>query len=244
MRNWAAFMLRSLVRMLALLLCVSIAAFTLVTISPIDPLQVNVGQAALGGMSAEQVEKLRAYWGTERPPVQRYLAWLSDFVRGDMGVSLLYRRAVSAVLAEKLTNSLWLLTTVWVISGLLGYALGLLAGAKEGRWTDRAIRAYALCIASTPAFWIALVLLMIFAVWLGVLPIGLSVPIGTVAADVTLADRLRHAALPALTLSLTGVAGIALHTREKVIDALHSDYALFAAARGESRGSILRRHER
>ena len=83
---------------------------------------------------------------------------------------------------------------------------------------------------------------MIFSVWLGVLPIGLSVPIGTDAAAVTLADRLRHAVLPALTLSITGVAGIALHTREKMCDVMDSDYVLFARARGESRAAIVLRH--
>ena len=83
---------------------------------------------------------------------------------------------------------------------------------------------------------------MVFSVWLGVLPIGLSVPIGTEAAAVTLADRLRHALLPALTLSITGVANIALHTREKLCEVLESDYVLFARARGESSASIVLRH--
>ena len=92
----------------------------------------------------------------------------------------------------------------------------------------------------TQAFWLALLLLMVFSVWLGWLPIGLSVPIGADAASVTLTARLRHALLPGLTLSVTGVAGIALHTREKVVDVLDSDYVLFARARGE--GHILRRH--
>ena len=77
------------------------------------------------------------------------------------------------------------------------------------------IKGYSLLIASTPAFWLALVLLMIFAVWLKVLPIGLSVPIGVEASGVTIADRIQHAILPAITLSITGVANITLHTRER-----------------------------
>ena len=96
------------IRMLLLLVCVSIAAFFLVSVSPVDPLQANVGQAALGSMSPEQIEKLEAYWGVGEPPVQRFLAWASDFFRGDMGISLLYRRPVSGVIAEKFAN--WLLS--------------------------------------------------------------------------------------------------------------------------------------
>ncbi len=145
-----------------------------------------------------------------------------------------------AVVGQRLGNSLWLLLFAWVLSGGLGLALGLAAGANRGRWPDRLIRGYCLVISSTPTFWLALLLLMVFSVWLGWLPIGLSVPIGADAASVTLTARLYHALLPGLTLSVTGVAGIALHTREKVVDVLDSDYVLFARARGE--GHILRRH--
>ena len=83
---------------------------------------------------------------------------------------------------------------------------------------------------------------MIFGVWLKVLPIGLSVPIGLEASGVTFLDRLRHAILPALTLSITGISNIALHTREKMIDVMESDYVLFARARGESTWQIVQRH--
>ena len=127
-----------------------------------------------------------------------------------------------------------------MLSGGLGLALGVMAGANRGRWPDRLVRGYCLVISSTPAFWLALLLLIVFSVWLKLLPIGLAVPIGADAASVTLAQRLHHAILPAVTLSVTGVANIALHTREKVADVLDSDYVLFARARGEEH--ILRRH--
>ena len=83
---------------------------------------------------------------------------------------------------------------------------------------------------------------MVFAVQLGWFPIGFSVPIGVSAADVTLADAVHHLVLPALTLSVTGVANIALHTREKVVDVLESDYVRFARARGESELSVIMHH--
>lgn len=242
MKHRLIFTGKKLIRMALLLLGVSLAAFLLMSASPLDPLQTNVGQAALGTMSQEQVAKLEEYWGVNDPPVQRYLGWLGDFVRGDMGTSLLYRQPVSQVIGQRLQNSLWLMAFAWVLSGVLGLILGVLAGANRGSLGDKVIRGYCLLISSTPTFWLALVLLIIFAVWLGVLPIGLSVPIGVDAASVTLTDRLYHAILPALTLSITGVANIALHTREKMIDILESDYVLFARARGESKASIVLRH--
>ena len=233
---------KNFIRMILLLLAVSIVTFALVSISPIDPLQANVGQALLGSMSPEQIEKLEAYWGVGEPPVQRYLNWASDFFKGDMGVSLLYRQSVSQVILVKLSNSLLLMVIAWLISGILGFLLGILAGVFRGTWVDKIIRGYSLLIASTPVFWLALLLLLIFSVWLGILPIGLSVPIGVEAAGVTVMDRLRHAILPAVTLSITGVSNITLHTREKMIDVMESDYMLFAMARGESKKTMVFRH--
>ena len=107
---------------------------------------------------------------------------------------------------------------------------------------DRLIRGYALLLAGTPAFWIGLLLLMIFAVWLGWLPFGMNLPAGMSAAEAGIGVRIRHLILPALTLGLTGVANITLHTREKMIAIMESDYVLFSRARGESSGYIVKRH--
>lgn len=234
------FTIKKLFRMALLLLGVSLTAFLLMDASPLDPLQTNIGQAALGSMSPEQIARLEDYWGVNAPAAERYLGWLGDALKGDFGVSLLYRRPVLEVIGQRLGNSFWLLLTAWVLSGGLGLGLGLLAGAFRGRGPDKMIRGCCLAVSSTPAFWLALLLLMVFSVWLKVLPVGLSVPAGAAADSVTLAQRLRHALLPGLTLSVTGAAGIALHTREKVVDVLDSDYVLFARARGERH--ILRRH--
>ena len=233
---------RSIIRLGVLLVLVSIAAFFLVTVSPLDPLKTNVGQAALGSMSQEQIAQLEEYWGVNTPPVKRYVSWAGDFLQGDMGMSLLYRRPVSKVIGEKLANSLWLMASAWVISGVVGFVLGVAAGARKGRLTDKLISGYALVTASTPAFWLALVLLMVFAVWLKILPIGLSVPIGMEASAVTLGDRLVHGILPVAALSITGISNIALHTREKMAEVMESDYVLFARARGESEWGIVKRH--
>lgn len=240
MKHRLKFTINKLLRMALLLLGVSLTAFLLMDASPLDPLQTNIGQAALGTMSPEQIARLENYWEVDAPAVERYLGWLGGVLRGDLGVSLLYRRPVLEVIGQRLSNSLGLLVFAWMLSGGLGLALGVMAGANRGRWPDRLVRGYCLVISSTPAFWLALLLLIVFSVWLKLLPIGLAVPIGADAALVTLAQRLHHAILPAVTLSVTGVANIALHTREKVADVLDSDYVLFARARGEEH--ILRRH--
>lgn len=233
---------RSFFRMAVLLVLISLGAFLLVSVSPIDPLQTNIGQAALGSMSQEQIKRLQEYWGVGIAPLERFFSWAKGVIRGDMGISLLYRQPVLQVIRVKFYNSLWLLGMSWLLSGVFGFLLGIAAGVKKDTVWDRGISAWILLTASMPAFWLALVLLMVFSVWLKLLPIGFSIPTGMEAAQVTLKDRIVHAILPAATLSITGCSNIAMHTREKLVEVMHSDYVLFARARGDSTWEILRRH--
>lgn len=236
------FIINNLVKFVLLMVAVSIVVFVLVSVSPVDPVQMNVGQAAYLNMSEEKRVALAEYWGVGTPMWERYAHWAGDLLHGDMGTSLRYNAPVADVIATRTLNSLALMAAAWIISGVLGFALGLIAGMNRGKFIDKAVKGYCYVLSATPTFWLGLVFLMIFAVWLGWFPLGFSVPIGMSAADVTLADAAYHLILPALTLSVLGVANIALHTREKTIDIMESDYIQFAIARGESRVSALFHH--
>lgn len=224
------------------MLAVGLVVFALVSMSPIDPVQANVGQAAYVNMSEAKRAQLASYWGGDVPFWERFANWAGALLQGDMGTSLRFNAPVSEVIAHRAANSLALMGIAWLFSGALGFALGVAAGARRGGALDRVVRSYCFLLASTPTFWLGLLILMVFAVQLGWFPIGFSVPIGVSAADVTLADAVHHLVLPALTLSVTGVANIALHTREKVVDVLESDYVRFARARGESELSVIVHH--
>lgn len=238
----ARFALGQLLRFASLLLAVSFVAFALVSLSPIDPAQANVGQAAWATMDEAKRAQLASYWGADAPFLERYAAWLASALQGDFGTSLRFNAPVADVMAQRAANSAVLMAVAWAASGVLGFVLGLLAGVCRGTWLDRLVRGWCYVLASTPVFWLGLVFLVVFAVELGWFPVGFSVPIGVAANDVTLADALRHVALPALTLSVTGVANIALHTREKTIDVMGSDYVKFARTRGEGALEVVRRH--
>ena len=224
------------------MLAVGLVVFALVSMSPIDPVQANVGQAAYVNMSEAKRAQLASYWGGDVPFWERFANWAGALLQGDMGTSLRFNAPVSEVIAHRAANSLALMGIAWLLSGALGFALGVAAGARRGGALDRVVRSHCFLLASTPTFWLGLLILMVFAVQLGWFPIGFSVPIGVSAADVTLADAVHHLVLPALTLSVTGVANIALHTREKVVDVLESDYVRFARARGESELSVIVHH--
>ena len=224
------------------MLAVGLVVFALVSMSPIDSVQANVGQAAYVNMSEAKRAQLASYWGGDVPFWERFANWAGALMQGDMGTSLRFNAPVSEVIAHRAANSLALMGIAWLLSGVLGFVLGVAAGARRGGALDRVVRSYCFLLASTPTFWLGLLILMVFAVQLGWFPIGFSVPIGVSAADVTLADAAHHLVLPALTLSVTGVANIALHTREKVVDVLESDYVRFARARGESELSVIVHH--
>lgn len=228
-------------KMLSLLLAVSIIAFALVCASPVDPVQQYI--LGLGtAVSPERRTAIEDYWGVNQPPVERYFHWLGNLLKGDLGESALYRRPVAEIIGERFANSLALMACAWVLAGLLGFFLGCVMGVYQDRWPDRILKKLCYLLSSVPTFWLGLVLLLVFSVTLGWFPVGFSSPIGVLEEDVTFLQRLHHLALPALTLSLMSFANIALHTRQKLIDVLHSDYVLFAKARGEGKWTILRRH--
>ncbi|NEU30948.1 ABC transporter permease [bacterium LRH843] len=230
-----------IVKLVTLLLALSILSFILVSHSPIDPIQAYVG-ADMMQVSPEQREKIAEYWGLDKPKIEQYMNWASLLVQGDLGTSMIYRMPVAEVIAERFLASLLLMGVSWLLAGMIGFILGSLAGMKQGTWLDRMIKWYCLTLASTPPFWLGLLLLMVFSVWLGLFPVGLGTPAGVLSEDVTFLDRLSHLFLPALTLSIVGVSGVALHTRQKLVEVLESDYILFAKAQGERSFTLFWRH--
>ena len=231
-----------LFKFLLLMFAISLVSFFLVAASPIDPVQANVGQVAYASMSDAQKAQLASYWGSDLNIWQRYFNWLASALHGDFGISLRFNMPVTQVIATRSGNTLMLMLVAWAASGIFGFVLGIAAGVKRGSALDKVVKGYCFILASTPTFWLGLIMLIVFSVWLGWFPFGFSVPIGTSAEDVTFLDSLQHLALPALTLSFVGVANIALHTREKTIDVMESEYIRFARLRGMSSFAALKTH--
>lgn len=234
-------LVKNSIKIITLLLAVSIVSFTLVSISPIDPVQqylLGLGTA----VSPEKRAELEQYWGVDKPPVERYMIWLNELLHGNMGESSIYRRPVAQIIAERFVNSFALMLCAWILAGLIGFALGCVMGMYHDRMPDKSLKKLCYVLSSVPTFWLGLLLLLIFSVWLGWFPIGFSSPIGVTSGNVTIRQKLHHLILPAFTLSLMSFSNIALHTRQKLIDVLNSEYVLFARARGEGKWTILRRH--
>lgn len=227
-------------RLVSLLLGLALLTFVLVSYSPLDPVQAYIGSNS--EVTEAQLQALRARWGLEEPLPVRFWLWLTALLSGDFGISQFYQAPVLAVITKAFANSLVLMMVSWLLSGVMGYALGAWAAFRRGSLVDRVIRWYCYTLASTPSFVLGLILLIVFGVWLGWAPIGLSQPIGVMNADVSLVERVQHFILPCLTLSFLGVANVALHTREEMNQVLNSEYVLFGKARGLSRREIFWKH--
>lgn len=229
------------VKIISLLFAVSIISFALICASPIDPVRqyiIGLGTA----ISPEQRAQIEAYWGVNEPPVERYTTWLVELLHGNMGESAIYRRPVIDIIGERFVNSLALMICAWVLAGLIGFSLGCIMGMYREKLPDRILKKVCYILSSVPTFWLGLLFLLVFAVWLKWFPIGFSSPVGVLSSEVTLGQKMYHLILPAITLSLMSFANIALHTRQKLIDVLNSEYVLLAKARGEGKWTILFRH--
>ena len=235
------FFLKRFARLLFLLAVVSVGSFVLAQQSPIDPVSAYIGADMLQ-IGQEQRTLIAKRWGLDQPPLTRFLKWAGQLVRGNFGRSMIYNEPVLMVIGKRFLTSFWLMALAWLLSGALGFILGVVSGVYEGSWLDKAISLYSYTLASTPTFWIGMVLLSVFSVTLGWTPICCATPPGVLPEDATLWQRAYHLILPSLTLSIIGIANITLHTREKMLDIMHGEYVLFAKAQGDSLWGIAWHH--
>ena len=228
-----------LIRFIILMIAVAIFSFVLLDLSPIDPVNAYLRGAAV---SESQRAILESYFGVNVPLPTKIYHWLLDLVQGNLGTSLIYRAPVMDVILDKFSASLVLMAISWLLSGVLGFLLGIVAGKNKGSWIDKAVKVYCYAIQSAPSFWVGMLILMGFAVYLGWFPIGFGVPIGVSSSDATFAEWASRLVLPTLTLSLVGLAPIAMYTRNELIQVLSSDYVLFAKSRGEKGWDLIKNH--
>lgn len=228
------------VRMILLLVAVSIVAFLLITKAPIDPLVSYVGTNST--LSEGAKEKIEEEWGLNEPLPERFFTWVNHALHGDLGMSITYKKPVIEIIKTRFSYSIVLMMLAWGLSGIIGFILGVICGMRQGGILDKLVKVFCLVMKSAPVFWVGLLVLTIFAVQLGWFPIGMAVPVGKLAEDVTLGDRIYHLILPVLTLTIVNISEVVLYTRQKVIEIMNSDFILYAKARGENNIQLVKHH--
>ncbi|MEW5862275.1 MAG: ABC transporter permease [Pseudomonadota bacterium] len=229
----AAFLARRLLATIPVLAVVAVLVFLMLRITPGDPAAILAGDAA----SAEQITRIRASLGLDRPIHVQFGIWLGQVLSGDLGESFFYKTKVSTLIGQRLEPTLSLAALTMLIAVTVAVPLGAAAAWRFGGWFDRALMGFSVLGFSLPVFVLAYVLIWLVSLKLGLLP---------VQGYQRLADGawpwLRHLLLPALTLSIIYIALIARVTRASVLEALGEDYIRTARAKGLAELRVLVRH--
>ena len=219
------YLVRRLLLTVPVLLGVATLVFALIHLVPGDPAQAMLGE----GATQEEVQRLRTSLGLDRPLLTQYTSFLSGLVRGDLGTSFRYNTPVTQQITSRLGNTAKLALAAMAVAIVFAVPLGIVAAVFRGRAPDHAAMTLALAGISMPNFWLGPLLAIVFAVYLGWLPVS-----GT--------GTLAHLVLPAVTLGAALSAILARMTRASLLEELRELYVLAARARGLSGARAVLRH--
>ena len=227
------FILKRIGLALVTLFLLSVIVFAISTILP-----GNVGRSVLGPFATqESVDALNEQLGTDRPVLEQYWDWASGLVQGDLGQSLTLQVPAWDLLQPALENSLKLAFVAFLIVVPVSILGGVIAGLRYGGATDKGITIAGISFAAMPEFVTGIILILVFGIWLGWLPVTAQAPEGS-----NLLTQLKYLLLPALTLTLVLFGYIARITRASMIEALDSDYTRTAFLKGLSSSVVVRKH--
>lgn len=228
-----SYLVRRLGQFAGTLLAASLVVFLALEILPGDAAQVLLGTEA----SADTLAALREQLGLDRPAAGRYLEWLAGFATGDLGTSHIYGVPVAGMLSARLAVSLPLALIAFALSTAIAIPLGILAATHRGGPGDWAVIGFAQIGLAVPNFWFAILLILVFAVKLGLFASG-----GFPGWEAGIGPALRALFLPAVALALSEAAILSRVTRSAMLETLGQDYIRTARAKGLSRGRILFGH--
>ncbi|WP_447764941.1 ABC transporter permease [Pseudomonas reinekei] len=215
------------------LFAVSVIIFLAVGLLPGDIAQAMLGQSA----TPETVAAYRAQLGLDLPPLTRFGHWIWNLLQGDLGVSLANQRPISDLVGARLGNTFSLALLAALVSVPLALLLGMLAALYRNSWFDRLLNTSALSAVSFPEFFVAYILILVFAVKLNWFP-----SISNLSPNATLGEVLERSVLPVATLSLVVIAQMMRMTRASLINLLASPYIEMARLKGISQSRIIFRH--
>lgn len=231
------FLLRRLAETLALLLLVSLLVYALIGLMPGDPIDLMI--AADPTLTAADAQRLKALAGLDRPLLERWVDWLGAALQGDFGYSRLYSLPALEVLWPRLLNTLLLMGTSLALALLLALPAGVMAALRPRSMLDHAANLLAFAGFSVPSFWLALLLIIVFAVELGWLPAGGAAAIG---GEGGLLERLRYLVLPVGTLTLLTAGTMLRFVRASMLETLREPFIRTARAKGLGTWRLVTRH--
>jgi peptide/nickel transport system permease protein len=239
------YILRKLVAAVPVILLVTVLVFLLTYLAPGEPVLLLApieeyrpdSGLTMEQWNEEQIEALRHRFGFDRPLHVRYFEWLLNALRGDLGKAIRGRQPVLQIILQRLPVTLELATLSLLLAAILGIPFGIMAASRRASILDAILSTLAISGVSVPSFWLAILLILVFAVRLGWLPVG-----GFARVSESLDENLKLMILPALTLSAGLMGSIMRMTRSSMAEVLDEDYMRTARAKGLRENLVLRRH--
>jgi peptide/nickel transport system permease protein len=247
------YIIKRLLQIIPVILGVTLIAFALIHLAPGDPVRTMLGQHA----TQQEIEDIRAKYGLDQPLYVQYFIWLGDVLQGDLGRSILSHEQVTTEIASRFPNTIELAIAAMLFAILIGVVAGIISATKQYSVADYSVMGLALFGISMPVFWLGIMLMMIFGVFLGWLPIGgridLLLPFqritGFMVIDsiitlngAALISVIRHLLLPAIALGTIPMAIIARTTRSSMLEVLRQDFIRTERAKGLSERKVIYKH--
>ncbi len=226
----------------AIIFVVATFTFLILQLAPGDPVDA---MGASGPLTREVAEQQRINFGLDRPIVERYVRYIWNIARGDLGHSYMWPQSVGTAIRQRIPATLILAFTALLIDFTLGILIGSVQGVRRRSHTDDTLSLVTLTLFSIPPFWLGLMLILVFSVGLGWFPpSGIRTPwlYPHLSFFGGLWDHAIHLVLPALTLGVIGAASTARFQRAAMIEVVHQDYVRTARAKGLEEKTVRYRH--
>ncbi|MCH2534554.1 MAG: ABC transporter permease [Bdellovibrionales bacterium] len=235
------YIIKRLMQSLLTLLLLSFVCYFVLTLMPGDP--VDMMAAGNPNITSEDMQRLKSLYGLDQPAYKRYLNWMGTLLSGDLGFSRTYKIPVSDILGPRILNTFYLSVFALVLSLLVAVPLGVYAAVHKGKLTDYLLNLFAFAGISIPSFWLALILILMFAVKAGLLPAGGTYSVGQDLEGFALVwDRIKYLILPVLSLSFMQIGTFERYTRGAMLEILNSDYIRTARSKGLEEKKVLFKH--
>ena len=231
--------IRRVLVMIPTFFIITMIIFLLVNITPGDPLLQMMDPEAARSVTPEQMEEKRKELGLDKPLPVRYVIWMGEALRGNLGYSYNSRQPVVDVVAEKLVNTVKLMGTAFLFALVIGIPVGIISAVKQYSFWDYLVTSLSFFLMAMPAFFFAMVLIYIFSLKLGWFPTGGMSALGR---ENSFLDTLWYLALPAGMLGFKDAGMWARYTRSSMLEVLHNEYIVTARSKGLYDRVILYRH--
>jgi peptide/nickel transport system permease protein len=234
------YLFKRLLQLVPLLIGISVISFFVIHLAPGDPTNLFTTP----NVKPEELVRIRANFGLDKPVIVQYFYWLVNILKGNFGVDLLTGRSVVSEISERLPATLLLTGSAYVLTFLLAIPLGVISAVRKNSWFDKSVTFFSFAGMATPSFWLALILMLVFAVKLDWLPaVGMySFTLRNAPWFIRVWDVFLHLILPVTTMTLVSLAGLTRYQRAAMLEILNKDYIRTARAKGLPERVVIFKH--